>query len=165
MDFWVGNIRLISVGFGATYLPTSVTRLGDLLHFWQLFKACGNSYFAKIANILGNYCKGVHFSSGIILGNFYRNLATFYWSHCYIPMPCIIIFYFSWLKCLRVTEFRLMKQRKLFLWNQKTLFNFKICDRVVWGSGRGTVDSAAASYASGPGFESSHWANFIVNCL
>ena len=27
-------------------LPTSVTRLGDLLHFGQLFKACGNNYFA-----------------------------------------------------------------------------------------------------------------------
>ena len=23
-----------------------------------------------------------HFSSGIILGNFYRHLVTFYWSHC-----------------------------------------------------------------------------------
>ena len=29
---------------------TSVTRLGDLLHFVQLFKACGNNYFAQIAH-------------------------------------------------------------------------------------------------------------------
>ena len=29
----------------------SVTRLGDLLHFGQLYKACGNSYFAQIAHI------------------------------------------------------------------------------------------------------------------
>ena len=28
----------------------SVTRLGDLLHFGQLFKAGGNNYFAQIAN-------------------------------------------------------------------------------------------------------------------
>ena len=30
---------------------TSVTRLGDLLHFGQLFKACGNNYFGQIAQI------------------------------------------------------------------------------------------------------------------
>ena len=30
---------------------TSATRLGDLLHFGQLFKACGNNYFARIAHI------------------------------------------------------------------------------------------------------------------
>ena len=48
-----------------------VTRLGDFLHFEQLFKAPGNNYFAQIAHILGNFCKGVkifHFSSGIIFG-------------------------------------------------------------------------------------------------
>ena len=28
--------------------PTSVTRLGDLLHFGQLFKVCGKNYFAHI---------------------------------------------------------------------------------------------------------------------
>ena len=30
---------------------SSVTRLGDLLHFWQLFKAFGNSYFAQNVHI------------------------------------------------------------------------------------------------------------------
>ena len=52
-------------------LPSSVTRLGDLLHFGQLFKACGNNYFAQITPFLGNYCKGaknVNFSSEIIFG-------------------------------------------------------------------------------------------------
>ena len=29
---------------------SSVTRLGDFLHFGQLFKARGNNYFAQIAN-------------------------------------------------------------------------------------------------------------------
>ena len=29
----------------------SVTRLGDLMHFGQLFKASGNNYFAQIAHI------------------------------------------------------------------------------------------------------------------
>ena len=31
-------------------ITISVTRLGDLLHFGQLFKARGNIYFAKSAN-------------------------------------------------------------------------------------------------------------------
>ena len=35
----------------------SVTRLDNLLHFGQLFKACGNNYFAQIAHILGNIVK------------------------------------------------------------------------------------------------------------
>ena len=67
------------------FVVTSMTRLGDLLHFGQLFKACGNNYFAQITHILGNFCRGVknfHFSSRIILGNFYRHWAIFYWSHC-----------------------------------------------------------------------------------
>ena len=42
-----------------TYLTVSVTRLGDLLHLRQLFKACGNKYFPKITHILGNFSKGV----------------------------------------------------------------------------------------------------------
>ena len=32
-------------------LLSSVTRLGDLLHFGQLFKACDNNYFAQFAPI------------------------------------------------------------------------------------------------------------------
>ena len=48
-----------------------MTRLGDLVPFGQLFKACGNNYFAQIAHILGKFCKLVeifHFSSEIIFG-------------------------------------------------------------------------------------------------
>ena len=48
---------------------SSFTRLGDFLHFGQLFKAYGNNYFAHIAHILGNFCKGIkifHFSSEFI---------------------------------------------------------------------------------------------------
>ena len=32
-----------------------VTRLANLLHFGQLFKACDNKYFAQIAHILGKF--------------------------------------------------------------------------------------------------------------
>ena len=49
----------------------SATRLGNILHFGQLFKACGNNYFAQIAHILGNFCKSVivfNFSTEIFFG-------------------------------------------------------------------------------------------------
>ena len=61
-------------------LASSVTILGDLLHFGQLFKACGNTYFAQIAHILGNFCRGVkifHFSSGIIFGQLLQTFGDF----------------------------------------------------------------------------------------
>ena len=54
-----------------TCVVSSVTRLGDLWYFGQLFKAFGNNYFAQIAHILGNSCKAVkifHFSNEIIFG-------------------------------------------------------------------------------------------------
>ena len=38
-------------------LFSSVTWLDDLLHFGQIFKACGDNYFAQIIHILGNFCK------------------------------------------------------------------------------------------------------------
>ena len=49
----------------------SVTRLGDLLDFGQLFKAFGNNYFAKIFYILRQFFQGVkilNLSSEIIFG-------------------------------------------------------------------------------------------------
>ena len=39
----------------------------------------------KSLTFLGNFCKVVkiiHFSCEIILGNFYRHLVIFFWSHC-----------------------------------------------------------------------------------
>ena len=53
------------------FYASSVTRLDNLLHFGQLFKAHGKNYFAQNAHIFSNFCKGVkmfHFSSAIILG-------------------------------------------------------------------------------------------------
>ena len=51
-----------------------MTRLGDLLHFGQLFKDCGNNYFAQIVHILGDFCIVVeifHFSSEISFGQLF----------------------------------------------------------------------------------------------
>ena len=61
-------------------MTSSVTRLGNLLDFEQLFKACGYSQFAQIYHILRQFlerCQNLYFSSKIILGNFYRHLAYF----------------------------------------------------------------------------------------
>ena len=38
-------------------LLISVTILGDLLHFGQLFKLCANNYLARIAHILRQLLK------------------------------------------------------------------------------------------------------------
>ena len=60
--------------------PGSVTRSGDLLDFGQLLNALATLNLPKSLTFLRNFGKGVkiyHFSSKIILGNFYRHLAIF----------------------------------------------------------------------------------------
>ena len=52
------HIKLASL---TTLLLISVTRLGDLLDFGQLFKTFGNNYFAKISHILGKGVKIFNF--------------------------------------------------------------------------------------------------------
>ena len=64
----------------------SVTRLGDLLHFGQLFKACGNNIFPKsptLQVIFVKVSKSFIVLVKSFLGNFNRYLATFYWSRCF----------------------------------------------------------------------------------
>ena len=70
--------------YWSTYLPfcltVSVTRLGDLLHLGQHFKASGKNYFAQIAHILAIFVKvskSFIFLVQSFLGNFYIHLATF----------------------------------------------------------------------------------------
>ena len=54
-------------GFRLTY---SVTRMGDLLHFGQLFQACGKNYFAQIAHIFIKVSKYLIFLVVSFLGKF-----------------------------------------------------------------------------------------------
>ena len=42
----------ILIGYMDFWIAVSVTRLGDLLDFGQLFKAFGNNQFAQISHIL-----------------------------------------------------------------------------------------------------------------
>ena len=62
-------------------MGSSVIRSGDLLNFGQLFKAFVQQLICpNLRTFLGNFCKCVkiyHFSSEMILGNFYRHLAIF----------------------------------------------------------------------------------------
>ena len=58
-----------------------MTRMGNLLDFRQLFKACGNNYFRKITHILGIFCKGVKIfvvSRGIIFGQLLETFGDFF---------------------------------------------------------------------------------------
>ena len=67
---------------------SSVTRLGDFLHFGQPFKASGNHskpvatiILPKLHTLLGNFCKGVkiiHFSSEINFGQLLKTFGDFY---------------------------------------------------------------------------------------
>ena len=70
------------------YGGISVTRMGDLLHFGQLCKACGNIFLPKLPTFLvifGKVSKSFIFLLKSFLGNFCRHLATFYWSH-WVPL-------------------------------------------------------------------------------
>ena len=63
---------------------TSVYRLGDLLYFGQLFKACANNYFAQSTHIFRKKIKGVknfHFSSAIISGQLFIGLWWLFTGH------------------------------------------------------------------------------------
>ena len=60
-------------------------QIGQFITLWATFQSPWQQLFCpNCHHILGNFCKFVkifHFTSQILLGNFYRHLATFYWSH------------------------------------------------------------------------------------
>ena len=65
-------------------LGTSVTRMGNLLDFGQLFKPLATIYWPKSPTFLGNSCEGVkiyHISSEIILRQLFWTFGDFLWSH------------------------------------------------------------------------------------
>ena len=65
----------------------------DLAIYWTLgnfSKPVATISLPKSHTFLGNFYKGAkifNFSGEIILGNFFRHLATFYWSHWWDPTP------------------------------------------------------------------------------
>ena len=71
-------IQFMQICFRSRYLE--ITVWPDWAIYWTLGK-----HLSQSPLFLGNFCKGVkiyHISSEIILGNFYKHLAIFVWSHC-----------------------------------------------------------------------------------
>ena len=70
--------------------------IGAVWPDWAIYWTLGNLIkpleainLPKSPTILGNFCKGVkinHFSCEVILGNFYRHSAIFFWSHWLLLM-------------------------------------------------------------------------------
>ena len=66
-------------------LSDSVTRLAIYWTLGRFFKPLAKINLPKSPTFLANFCKGVkiiHFLVKSFLGNFYRHLAIFIWSHC-----------------------------------------------------------------------------------
>ena len=62
-------------------IERSVTRLGDLLDFWQVLKPLATINLPKYSTFLGNFCKNVeiyHFTSEIILGPPLKTFGDFF---------------------------------------------------------------------------------------
>ena len=107
-------------------LYTLVTVWPDCAIYWTL----GN-FVKPLATInlpkSPNYCKGVnhfHFSSEIILGNFYRHLAIFFWSHWShrtIEIKCQV-----WNDSEEIWEMVTLKKWK----NEQSLFRAMILEKI-----------------------------------
>ena len=70
----------------------SVTRLGNIWTFCNFLKPLATINLPQSSPFLGNFCKGVkiiHLLGKLFLGNFYRHLAIFIWSHwTVLPWHC-----------------------------------------------------------------------------
>ena len=69
-----------SRGFERTGIIVSVTRLGELLDFGQLWKLFAKINLPKSSTFLG-VSKSIIFLVKSFLGNFWRHLAIYFWSH------------------------------------------------------------------------------------
>ena len=74
----------LSMLLQSTLVTISVTRMGNLLDYGQLFKPLATIYWPKSPTFLGNSCEGVkiyHISSEIILRQLFWTFGDFLWSH------------------------------------------------------------------------------------
>ena len=78
--------QLCSDSFLYSEWSEQCNQIVQFIGLWAIFwKPLSTINLSKSPTFLGNFRKGVkiyHFSIEINLGNFYRHLATFYWSHC-----------------------------------------------------------------------------------
>ena len=80
------EVKVLSIkrSIPALSLSHQCDQIGRFIGLWATFQSLWKE-FAQISYILSKFCKDVkilNFSSEIIFGQFYRHLATFYWSHC-----------------------------------------------------------------------------------
>ena len=81
---WPHYICVKNVSIFNICIIVSVTRLGDLLDFGQLFKTLWQQLFAQISHILRQFCKGVkiyHFSTDIIYWATFIDIWQFFSGH------------------------------------------------------------------------------------
>ena len=67
------------------WLKSSVTRLGKLMDFGQLYKPLATINWSKSPTFLGIFCRGgkiLNFTSEIIFGQLLSTFGDFFWSHC-----------------------------------------------------------------------------------
>ena len=79
------SLKLLTHMMPSSRLIGSVTRLGDILDFGQLFKAFATINLPKSATFLSIFCKGIkifNISSEIIFGQILQTFGDFFWSHC-----------------------------------------------------------------------------------
>ena len=104
-----------------------MTRLGDLLHFWQLFKACDNNYFAQITHILGKLWKVVkifNFSSEIIFWQLFLVFGDFLLVTLLICVFCYLLhkwlYHHLWLSSFGLIDSPRPIPRLCQAWKKKT---------------------------------------------
>ena len=108
---------------------TTYTWMAPVWPYWAIFctlgnfiKACGNNNLAQIAHILRQFFKGVkifHFSCEIFFGNFYRHLATFYWSHYWLHSSTYLLIISPKMKFIKHSYLSLTYHH---VWNGKLLW-------------------------------------------
>ena len=100
--------------------------------FGKFLKPFATINLPKSPTFSGNFCKGVkiyHFSNEIILGNFCRHLAIFFWS------------YWSRSKCLRITDERKDERKEEKL---QGLISFEKCpSKNVWNVSPRAIERVA----------------------
>ena len=81
--YWASFV-VSNKNFTENQMPVTLKcdQIERFIGLWATFQG-----LPKSPTFLGNFCKGVkiyNFLLEIILGNFYRHLAIFLWSHCFV---------------------------------------------------------------------------------
>ena len=85
----IGNLSLVH-SLNLSVSSYQCDQIGRFIILSATFQSPWQQLFCpNCQHILGNFCKGdkiFYFTRKILLGNFYKHLTTFYWSHCFLPI-------------------------------------------------------------------------------